>query len=197
MVVYHMSRTLRKGDLLTPDYSRIFHLAEPFLQALERGEACFDVMVLQGKYLYCVLGRSGLREWADYAKYAAEAAFEFVRRQEFPRCCSRLHCAYFYERLQDSWRLFQLDYGNDPEEGKKVRLFAVELDDPEPQYRDMTWFDLAYEAMSERQDTQEVLRLARQYFSGAQTETPVLEILSDRPARAIREEPLRPAGAMQ
>ena len=96
MEVYHISQSLQLGDTLTPDYEKLYQLAEPFLQGLERGLDCFTAMVLQGKYLYAVMSRSGLRYWADYAKYATEAVFEFVRRREFPQSYSRLGCAYFF-----------------------------------------------------------------------------------------------------
>ncbi len=80
MEVYHISRSLRLGDTLTPDYEKLYQLAEPFLQGLERGLDCFAAMVLQGKYLYAVMSHlRGLRYWADYAKYATEAVFEFVK----------------------------------------------------------------------------------------------------------------------
>lgn len=88
MEVYHISQSLQLGDTLTPDYEKLYQLAEPFLQGLERGLDCFTAMVLQGKYLYAVMSRSGLRYWADYAKYATEAVFEFVRRREFPQSYS-------------------------------------------------------------------------------------------------------------
>ena len=80
-----------------------------------------------------------------------------------------------------------MDYGEDPEEGAKVGLFQVELEDPAPQYRDMCVYDLAYEAMSQRQDVEEGFRQARRYFQGGQTETPMWEILSDKPARAVKK----------
>ena len=137
MEVYHISRSLQPGDWLTPDYEKLSQLAEPFLQGLERGSDCFTAMVLQGKYLYAVMSRSGLRYWADYAKYATEAVFEFVRRREFPQSYSRLGCAYFFDSEACCRNHFEMDYGEDPEEGAKVGLFQVELEDPAPQYRDM------------------------------------------------------------
>ena len=80
---------------MTPDYRRSRPLVAPFLEALERGEDCFYGMVLNGAYLYAVLGKSGLREWADYAKWAAEAVFEHVRKTEFPAAYSRLTSHFF------------------------------------------------------------------------------------------------------
>ena len=185
MEVYHISRSLRLGDTLTPDYEKLYQLAEPFLQGLERGLDCFAAMVLQGKYLYAVMSRSGLRYWADYAKYATEAVFEFVRRREFPQSYSRLGCAYFFDSEACCRNHFEMDYGEDPKEGAKVGLFQVELEDP--QYRDMSVYDLAYEAMSQRQDVEEGFRQARRYFQGGQTEAPMWEILSDKPARAVKK----------
>ena len=51
----------------------------------------------------------------------------------------------------------------------------------------MRIFDEAYDAMEERQDVQTVLNCARRYFAGSQSEKPVWEILSDRPAKAVRD----------
>jgi len=187
MTVYHISQTLHEGGALVSGHQRLGRLAEPFLQALEMGEDWFRIMVLQGKYMFAVMDRSGLREWADYAKWSTEAAFEFVRRREFPHCCSRLCCNYYYPSEALCRRLYQLDWGGETAEVRAgIHLFAIELDDPAPRQYDMNLYDLAYEAMEGRQDVGEVLRQARRYFSGEATEAPVWEILSDRPARAAR-----------
>ncbi len=187
MTVYHISQTLHEGDALVSGHQRLDRLAEPFFQALELGEDWFRIMVLQGKYMFAVMDRSGLREWADYAKWSTEAAFEFVRRREFPLCCSRLRCNYYYASEALCRRLYQLDWGGESADVRAgIHLFAIELDDPAPRQYDMNLYDLAYEAMENRQDVGEVLRQARRYFSGEATETPVWEILSDRPARAVR-----------
>ena len=66
-----------------------------------------------------------------------------------------------------------------------VTIFLME--DPAPQYRDMSVYDLAYEAMSQRQDVEEGFRQARRYFQGGQTESPMWEILSDKPARVVKK----------
>lgn len=188
MTVYHLSATLRLGDALVPDHQRCAALARPFTQALERGGACFDSMVLMGKYLYAVLSRSGLREWSDYAKWAAEGAFEYVRARDFPQRPSRLGCNYFYSDLSSSRRLFQDDWGEaSPEERAAVRLFEVELEDECPARLDMGLYDAAYAALSERQDGQAALELARRYFAGEAGGRPVWELLSARPARAVRD----------
>ena len=80
MILYHMSQTLKLGDELTPDYQKNMTLVQPFVQALEQSPDCFYGMVLNGKYLYAVLGKFKLWEWSDYAKWATEGAFEYVRK---------------------------------------------------------------------------------------------------------------------
>jgi len=98
--LYHMSDTLRLGDMLTLDFKRTAGLAQPFVQALEKSEDCFYAMVLNGKYLRAVLGRFRLWEWSDYVKWSVEGAFEFIRKTEFPHCCSRIACHYFMTILK-------------------------------------------------------------------------------------------------
>ena len=77
MILYHMSQTLKLADTLTPDHQKNISLVQPFVQALERSLDCFYAMVLNGKYLYAVLGKFKLWEWSDYAKWATEGAFEY------------------------------------------------------------------------------------------------------------------------
>ena len=176
------------GDALVPDHQGCAALAQPFTQALERGMDCFDSMALTGKYLYAVLRRSGLREWSDYAKWAAEGAFEYVRRRDFPHRPSRLGCNYFYSDLSSSKRLFEYDWGEaSPEARAAVRLFEVELEDEHPARLDMSLYDAAYAALSERQDGQTALELARRYFAGEGGGESVWELLSARPARAVKD----------
>ncbi|MBR4194862.1 MAG: hypothetical protein IKQ54_11115 [Oscillospiraceae bacterium] len=187
MRLYHISQTLKLGDALSPGHQRLSDLAEPFLQGLARGSDCFCAMLLNGKYLYAVMKRSGLREWADYAKWATEGLFEYVRRRSFPEAVSRLACGYYYDNLADCRRLYEEDWGEEiPEEREKVRLFAVELEDPAPQRRDMSLYDEAYDAV-ERQDPEAALELAARYFRGEASEHPVWEILSDKPGKAVED----------
>ena len=68
MKLYHMSQTLQLGNTLTPDYESNMALVQPFIQALEQSTDCFYGMVLNGKYLYAVLGKFRLWEWSNYAK---------------------------------------------------------------------------------------------------------------------------------
>lgn len=188
MKVYHMSNTLRLGDEMTLDHGRYAELAQPFVQALERSEDCFCAMVLNGKYLQAVMSRSGLREFSDYGKWSVEGAFEYVRQTEFPDSCSRLKCNYFYDGLPNCKRLFEEDWGQEPEEEQaRIHLYEIDLRDERPQKRDMRIFDEAYDAMCEREDVQTVLNCARRYFAGEPSARPVWELLSDQPAKAVKD----------
>lgn len=112
-----------------------------------------------------MLQKFKLQEWSDYAKWATEGAFEFVRQNEFPDSCSRMKSNYFYDDLPNCKKLYAYDWGEESiEEQQKVHLFAVEVADPTPQRRDMRVYDEAYEAMASKQDIQLVLNCARRYF---------------------------------
>ena len=188
MILYHMSQTLKLGDELTPDYQKNTALVQPFVQALERSEDCFCGMVLNGKYLYAVLGKFNLWEWSDYAKWATEGAFEYIRKTEFPESYSRMKSNYFYDDLPNCKKLYEYDWGNESEEEQqKVHLFEIEVDDAVPQQRDMNIYDEAYNAMSGTQDVPFVLACARRYFAREQTVNPVWEIMSDKPAKAVKD----------
>lgn len=188
MIVYHMSQTLALGDLLEADHERCSALSEPFLQALQRSEDCFCGMVLNAKYMYAVLVKYRMREWSNYAKWATEGAFEFIRRTEFPDACSRLKSSFFYEDVANSKKLFLYDWGSaSEEEQQQVHLFEIEVDDPAPQKRDMNLYDQAYDAMEQTQDLSFVLACARRYFAGDHTDDPVWELMSDKPAKAVRD----------
>lgn len=188
MTLYHMSQTLQLGDALIPDYQKNMALVQPFIQALEQSVDCFYGMLLNGKYLYAVLSKFKLREWSDYAKWATEAAFEFVRKTEFPDSCSRMKSNYFYDDLSSCKKLYAYDWGGESEEEQqKVHLFEVDVEDAAPQRRDMTLYDEAYNAMSETQDVSFVLACARRYFAGEQTAEPVWEIMSSKPAKAVKD----------
>ena len=104
-----------------------------------------------------------------------------MRRRSFPEAVSRLRCVYYYDNTEDCVRLFREDWGEEnPEEQEKVRLFAVEADDPAPQRRDMCVYDEAYDAI-ERLDVDAALAAAERYFRGEASESPIWELLSDRP----------------
>ena len=188
MIVYHMSDTLKLGDELKTDYKRTMDLAIPFVQALEKSVDCFYAMVLNGKYLRAVLGKFRLWEWSDYIKWSVEGAFEYIRKTEFPDSCSRITCNYFYDNLENCRILYDYDWGQASEEERAgIHLFEVELADDHPQMLDMRIYDEAYSAMEEREDVAFVLDCARRYFRGEQSENPVWEIRSDRPAKAVKD----------
>ena len=188
MILYHMSQTLKLGDEMKPDYQKNMKLVQPFIQALEQSEDCFYGMVLNGKYLYAVLSKFKLWEWSDYAKWATEGAFEFIRKTEFPDSYGRMASNYFYDDLPNCKKLYEYDWGCESEEEQlKVHLWEVDVDDVAPQRRDMNIYDEAYNAMSEKQDVKLVLSCARRYFAGEQTAEPVWEIMSDKPAKVVKD----------
>ena len=111
MVVYHYSDILKEGDSLKPGYHDYTDLTDPFIKALDYSRDCFYGMLLQSKYLYAVMDRSHLREWSNFAKWATEGIFEYIRKKEFLQCVSRLHCNYFCTELSDCIRMYKEDWG--------------------------------------------------------------------------------------
>ena len=188
MKLYHMSQSLQLGDTLEPDYQKNMALVQPFIQALEQSTDCFYAMVLNAKYMYALLGKFKLWEWSDYAKWATEGAFEFIRKTEFPDSYGRMSSNYFYDSLTNCKKLYDYDWGcESKEEQDKVRLFEIDVSDDFPQKRDMNIYDEAYEIMSASQDVHAVLDCARKYFSGTSTSEPAWEILSDKSAKAVAD----------
>ena len=95
---------------------------------------------------------------------------------------------YFYDDLPNCKKLYEYDWGCESEEEQlKVHLWEVDVDDVAPQRRDMNIYDEAYNAMSETQDVKLVLSCARRYFAGEQTAEPVWEIMSDKPAKVVKD----------
>lgn len=187
MIVYHYSQTLKEGDRVEPGHSDFTDLCGPFTQALEFSRDCFYAMLLNGKYMYAVLNRSDLRCWADYAKWAAEGLFEYIRKNEFPQCVSRLHCNFFCADVQDCIRMYGENYcDEDEEERSKVRLFEVETDASGLEKRDISLFDAAYDAIEDR-DTEKAFECARKYFSGMSGDVPEWELLSAGEATAVKD----------
>lgn len=188
MKLYHMSNSLKLGDELNPDYNNCANIVQPFVQALEQSTDCFYAMVLNGKYLREVLGKFNLREWSDYVKWSVEGAFEYIRKTEFSHRCSRLKCNYFYKDIADCKRLYEYDWGDEPEEDRSaVHLYEVEVADENPQILDMRIFDEAYAAMEKFEDVNFVLKCARKYFAGMQTAEPIWEIMSEAKATAVAD----------
>lgn len=189
MILYHISDTLGLGETMSQDYKQNLELALPFAEALARSEDCFYGMLLSARFLKSVLGKFGLRDMqTNYVKWAVEGAFEFIRRTEYPESYSRLLSNYFYDHLSDIRRLYEVDWNMaEKEERFNFHVFEIELEDEAPQKRDMLLFDEAFDAMWEHEDLHTVLHCARRYFSGEQSENPVWEILSDKPARAVKD----------
>ncbi len=188
MIVYHYSQTLKEGDLLEPGHLDLTDLCDPFMRALARSRDCFFGMLLSGRYMYAVLDRSHLRYWADYAKWATEGLFEYIRKTEYPRCVSRLHCNYFCPDLDECIRMFNDDWGEeDEEERSKVHLFEVEVPQDSLEKRDITVYDAAYDAINGDQDIEAAIGLARKYFAGEHGAEPRWELLSAGNARAVKD----------
>lgn len=188
MIVYHYSQILKEGDRLEPGHLDFTDLCEPFIKALEHSRDCFFSMLLNGKYMFAVLDRSNLRYWADYAKWATEGLFEFVRKTEFPQCVSRLHCSYFCTDIDDAVRMFNEDWGEeDEEEAEKVHLFEVEVPENSLEMRDIAVYDAAYDALNDDQDVDAAIELARKYFSGGHGDEPNWEYLSAGDAEAVKD----------
>ena len=187
MTVYHYSATLKEGDRMIPGYQNHNSLCEPFIRALEHSRDCFYGMLLNGKYMYAVMCRSGLREWADYAKWATEAVFEYIRKNEYPQCVSRLRCNYFCVDLSECIKLYNDDWGEaSPEEQAEIHLYEIEISG-KLEKRDITVFDEAYDAISKNQDIESAIRHARRYFGDEYNDQPVWEYLSAEEATAKKD----------
>lgn len=189
MKLYHISDTLRMGETMAQDYKKNMELVTPFVQALERSEDCFYGMLLNAKLLKSVLGKFGLRDMqTNYVKWAAEGIFEFIRRTEYPDSYSRILSNYFFDNVSDILRLYLEDWNMaEKEERWNFHLYEMEVEDDAPQKRDMRLFDEAFAAMWEHDDLQTAFACARKYFAGGQSEDPIMEILSDKPARAVTD----------
>lgn len=195
MLLYHMSDTLSVGDSLVPDYKKNKSLAEPFVKALNLGTEAFQNMLLSAEYFGSVLAKYGLSGMPTHeTKWAVEGIFEFVRRREFPDRPGRLACNYCYDSLALCRRLYEEDWGAAPqEEREKIRLFEVEASEGIARY-DMALFDAAFGCLSEGQtagDIAHCMELARQYYAGAHSDAPIIEILCGGTVTATRELPLR------
>lgn len=188
MIAYHYSPTLKEGDRLKPGYLDYTDLCEPFMQALSHGRDFFFGMLLNGKYMYAVMDRSGHREWANYAKWATEGLFEHVRKNEYPHCVSRLRCNYFCTELSECIRMYQEDWGGESEEEQqKIHLFEVEVSEESLEKRDISVYDAAYDAIRDKQDIDAALAYARRYFAGEHNGKPNWEYLSDGEATAVKD----------
>lgn len=181
MIVYHMSQTLQLGDLLQPDYLKKADRYRPYIQALREGAKPFYGLIEHKMTEESV-------EWNELVKCCVEGVFEYIRETEFPLIPSRLKSNYYFESLDNFELLYQAGWAQESAEKQaQIRLFEIEITEEFLHKFDMCIFDEAYDTMSERQDLQLVLASARRYFAGEQTAEPVWEIMSDKPARAIRD----------
>ena len=188
MILYHMSQTLILGEEMKNDFEKKSELTLPFVYALEKGIDSFCDMVANGQSQQTVPDKLICLERTEYVKWCVEGAFEFVRKTEFPNCRSRMNCKYFFENLENFKILYEAGWKQEPEEKRaKIHLYEIELDDECPQKCDMLIYDEAYDAMFEKQDVETVLSCARRYFSGQQSTAPVWEIMSDKPAKAVKD----------
>jgi len=186
MKVYYLGKSLKVGDTIVPDNNSCLSHVDPFIRALGHSEDCFYAMVLQGKYMHSVFQHSGLdMAWTDYARWATEAVFEYIRRKEFPNCISRLRCNFYYNHQEEAKALLRRNDGQAPEEEGLVQVYEIELDEKRPVYYDRSIFDMAYEIMGDTQELDKVLRTARRYFAGKHTESPMLELLSEKTATVM------------
>jgi len=191
MILYHMSDTLKAGDTLIPDHKKNRDLVEPFVKALDTSVEQFLTLLLNAAYFGSVLAKYGLAGMPTHEiKWATEGIFEFVRRNEFPEQCGRLQSNYFYPDLKLCEELYTEDWGEAPaEERAKIKLFEVEVDGRLASY-DMRLFDAAFDHLCDHSTAADVARcmeLARRYFRGEKGDTPVMELLGDGKAVAVRE----------
>lgn len=189
MILYHISDTLQLGETMSQDYKGNMELVAPFVQALKKSEDCFYALLLNAKLMRSVLGKFGMRDMqTNYVKWATEGIFEYIRITEFPESYSRMLSNYFYDNPSDIKRLYEVDWNM---KGKAERfnfhVHEIELEDEEPNRRDMLLFDEAFDAMWDNDDIQSAITYARRYFQGDHTATPVWEIMSDKTAKAVKD----------
>lgn len=188
MIVFHYSQTLKEGDRLEPDFQKYRELCDPFTIAMTHSRDCLFSMILNGKYMFAVLDRSNLRYWADYAKWATEGIFEYVRLKEYSKSVSRIHCCYYCTDLSECIRMYHEDWDEEEEtEKSKVRLFEVEIPNGSLEKRDISLFDAAYDAIKDSQDIDAAIEYARKYYAGEHNAEPVWEYLSAGEAVAVHD----------
>ena len=191
MILYHMSETLGEGKELTPDYKKNEYLIEPFVKALNVSVEMFQILMLNADYFGSVLAKYNLGGMPTHElKWGTEGIFEFIRRKEFPEQIGRIRCNFFYPNLERCSELYYEDWGEAPEEEReKIRLFEVSVDGRTASY-DMRLFDEAFDYLYDHKTAEDIahcMDLARKYFRGEKGDDPVMEILSDGDAAAVRE----------
>ena len=191
MILYHMSDSLKEGDKLTLDYKNNASLVEPFVKALNISIEMFQILMLNADYFGSVLAKYNLGGMPTHElKWGTEGIFEFVRRKEFPEQIGRIRCNFFYPNFERCGELYYEDWGEAPEEEReKIRLFEVNVEGKTTSY-DMRLFDEAFDYLYDHNTAEDIahcMDLARKYFRGEQGDDPVMEILSDGEATAVRE----------
>lgn len=181
MILYHMSQTLQLGDMLYADYWGKSDRYQTLIQAFRDGLNCVCDLIEKKRMEASV-------DWNDLVKWCVEGAFEYIRETEFSPLPSRLSSNYYFDDLSNFEKLYQAGWAQDPAEIQaQIHLFEIEIAEDQPRKFDMCIFDEAFDIMVERQDIQFVLDSARRYFSGEQTAEPIWEIMSDKPARAVKD----------
>lgn len=180
MKVYHMSQSLNLGDVLIPDYRRKSKHSQEYMEALEFGEQQLGIMLQTKKFQ--------TDTWLECVKWCVEGIFEYIRKTEFSSLPSRLNCNYYFDSLAYFVPLYEAGWAQESEEDRaKLHLFEIELQDDTPVSCDMLIFDEAYDVLLETQNIPFVINCARRYFSGQQTSSPIWELMSDKPAKAVKD----------
>lgn len=187
MRLYHIGIALREGMTLVNDFNKIDTLVEPFLMALDKGDSAFEMLLIEARYIRAVMRKNRMREWSNYSKWATEAVFEQVRRQEFPTCYSRIGSLFYYDTLESCRNLYQKDYVEPGDADENVGMFEIEVEDSAPQRFDMQIYDDALDAIEQCHNVQFARECARRYFDGSHHENRLDELLSDKKATVVRK----------
>ena len=71
-------------------------------------------------------------------KPSLEVKLEYIRKNEFPDCVSRIRCNYFYDNLDACKILYEYDWGQASEEERNgIHLYEIELDADTYEKRDI------------------------------------------------------------
>ena len=179
--LYHMSQTLQLGDSLQPDFLQKKERYQPYIQALRNGGNSINDLIEHQR-------KNPSVDWNELVKCIVEGVFEYIRETEFPVIPSRLNSSYYFEGLEHFVTLYQAGWAQEPPEKQAlVHLFEIEIGEEQLHRFDMCVFDEAYDVMLERQDLQFVIDSARKYFTGEHTSEPIWEIMSDKPAKAVKD----------
>ena len=176
-----MSQTLQLGDSLQPDFLQKKERYQPYIQALRNGGNSINDLIEHQR-------KNPSVDWNELVKCIVEGVFEYIRETEFPMIPSRLNSSYYFEGLEHFETLYQAGWAQEPPEKQAlVHLFEIEIEEERLHKFDMCVFDEAYDIMLERQDLPFVIESARKYFSGDHTTEPMWEIMSDKPAKAVKD----------